>query len=125
MNKKLQGAYEKAKEELEKKRKIVKEKWVFHGSDKESIEKIIGGGFKIGGQGVEVRNGNKYGRGVYTSLDASISITYSKDGMMLLSSALIGQEGIDFKKGGSRDVLVLHKTKYLLPMYIVHFVERK
>ncbi|GLJ17149.1 hypothetical protein SUGI_0296770 [Cryptomeria japonica] len=124
LNKKLQMVYEKAKEELEKQRKSVEEMLVFHGTDKDAIEKIIEEGFKIGGQGVEVRHGTVYGSGVYTALDPHTSINYSRGGMILLSSALIGEKGNDFNEGASSDVLVLHKTEYLLPKYIVHFVKK-
>ncbi|GLJ17147.1 hypothetical protein SUGI_0296690 [Cryptomeria japonica] len=124
LNKKLQMVYEKAKEELEKQRKSVEEMLVFHGTNKDAIEKIIEEGFKIGGQGVEVRHGTAYGTGVYTALDPNTSISYSKGGMILLSSALIGEKGNDFKEGGSSNVLVLHKTEYLLPKYIVHFEKK-
>ncbi|KAH9330190.1 hypothetical protein KI387_002298 [Taxus chinensis] len=123
-NKSLQIQYEKAKEALKREKKCVEEMLVFHGTDKDAIEKIIEEGFKIGGEGVEVRHGSVYGKGVYTALDPNTSISYSKGGMILLSSALIGEKGTDYKEGGSTNVLVLHKTEHLLPKYIVHFIQK-
>jgi hypothetical protein len=77
----------------------VEQRLVFHGTDKDAIEKIIEEGFKIGGEGVKVRNGRAYGSGVYTAVDPIISIRYSKAGsMMLLSYALLGEKGKDYTK---------------------------
>ncbi|GLJ15080.1 hypothetical protein SUGI_0246490 [Cryptomeria japonica] len=121
-NKILQESYDTAKQELMKNNSKVLEMFVFHGTDKSAIEKIVQEGFKIGGKGVSVRNGAVYGTGVYTALDPDISVDYSRgSGMMLLSLALVGQEGIHYNKGGSADVYVLHNPEYLLPRYIVHF----
>ena len=72
------------------------------------IEKIIEEGFKIGGEGVEVRNGAAYGKGVYTAVDPTISVSYSKGGsMMLLSIALLDDQGKEYIQGHSFDVVVM------------------
>ncbi|KAH9314793.1 hypothetical protein KI387_023420, partial [Taxus chinensis] len=63
MNKILQGHYDSARQEFQKKNGKVQEMFVFHGTDKSAIEKIVQEGFKIGGQGVSVRNGTAYGTG--------------------------------------------------------------
>ena len=90
-----------------------------------AIEKIIEEGYKIGGEGVAVRNGRVFGSGVYTAVDPNVSIPYSNGGsMMLLSSALVGEPGKDYSNGASADVLVLKKAEYLLPKYIVHFTKK-
>ena len=126
INKTLQRQYEKAKEEFAKeKKKSVEERLVFHGTEKDAIEKIIEEGYKIGGEGVAVRNGRVFGSGVYTAVDPNVSIPYSNGGsMMLLSSALVGEPGKDYSNGASADVLVLKKAEYLLPKYIVHFTKK-
>eukprot|EP01018_Ginkgo_biloba_P039082 Gb_32246 [translate_table: standard] len=125
LNKLLQSRYDRAKQEFEAKNKKMQQKLVFHGTDQNAIENIIQEGFKIGGQGVSVRNGSAYGAGVYTELDPDTSVGYSMGlGMMLLSLALVGQEGIDYNKGGSADVIVLPRADILLPRYIVHFMDK-
>ncbi|GLJ13963.1 hypothetical protein SUGI_0223310 [Cryptomeria japonica] len=118
----LTKSYEKAKQKFIEAKKPLEEMLVFHGTDRNAIEKIVEEGFKIGGDGIPVRNGRAYGSGVYTASDASISIPYAKGlNMLLLSLALIGKEGSDYKTGGSQNIFVLDKTEYLLPKYIVHF----
>ncbi|KAH9314167.1 hypothetical protein KI387_022794, partial [Taxus chinensis] len=107
----LTKSYEKAKQKFIEDSKPVEEMLVFHGTDRNAIEKIVEEGFRIGGEGIPVRNGRAYGSGVYTASDPSISIPYAKGlNMLLLSLALIGKEGTDYKKGGSEDVFVLDKT---------------
>lgn len=103
----------------------MQQRFVFHGTDKNAIENIVQEGFKIGDQGVSVRNGDVYGTGVYTAVDPDISISYSnRSGMMLLSLALIGQEGAHYNKGATSNIFVVKNADYLLPRYIVHFVNR-
>eukprot|EP01018_Ginkgo_biloba_P039120 Gb_11774 [translate_table: standard] len=118
LNKLLQSRYDRAKQEFEAKNKKMQQMLVFHGTDQNAIEKIVQEGFKIGGQGVSVRNGSAFGAGVYTALDPDTSVDYSRgSGMMLLSFALVGQEGIDFNKGRTPDVIVLPRADILLPSY--------
>lgn len=125
INKTLQKQFEKAKEEFEQKKINFTERLVFHGTDMKAIEKIIEEGFKIGGEGVEVRNGAVYGKGVYTAVDPIISVPYSKGGkMMLLSIALLDDQGKEHSQGHSSDVLVMKRAEHLLPKYIVHYTER-
>eukprot|EP01018_Ginkgo_biloba_P035956 Gb_31147 [translate_table: standard] len=125
LNMELQKRYETSKQKFTEEKKKVEEMLVFHGTDKNAIEKIIEEGFKIGGDGIPVRNGRAFGSGVYTALDPSISIDYTRGGsMVLLSLALVGQEGSDYNKGGNDGVFVLHKSDYLLPKYIVHFQKK-
>ena len=122
INTMLQRQYEKAKEEFGDNKKSVEERLVFHGSSKETIEKIIEEGFKLDDKGMEAWNGS----GVYmTTVDPNGSILCSKVGsMMLLSSALLGEKGKDYISGQSLDVLVLRKAEYLLPKYIIHFAKK-
>lgn len=97
------------------------ETFVFHGTTKESIEKIIKEGFKVGGEGVPMRCGAAHGRGVYTATNPEISMPYSKDaGMMLLSLLLVGNENVNHTKAGE-NVIVVKDARQLLPLYIVHF----
>ena len=43
------------------------EVWVYHGTNDENIQKIMSGGFKVGGVdiGIKVHNGSSYGLGKY------------------------------------------------------------
>ena len=43
------------------------EVWVYHGTNDENIQKIMSGGFKVGGIdiGIKVHNGSSYGLGKY------------------------------------------------------------
>ena len=124
-NETLKIVYEKAKDDLEQGGKKVEEMWVFHGADRDARKKIRKEGFKIGGEGVAMKNGDDYGRGVYTSIYASRALPYAPDdSVVLLCSALVGQEGIDFNYGGSKDIFVIRKTEYLLPRFLIHFENR-
>jgi len=124
INKTLHKQFEKAKEEFAQKKISFTERLVFHGTDMKAIEKIIEEGFKIGGEGVEVRNGAAYGKGVYTAVDPIITVPYSKGGrMMLLSFALLDDQGKEYSQGHSSDVLVMKRAEHLLPKYIVHYTE--
>ena len=60
---------------------------VFHGTDSAAIQRIIGGGFKVGGtSGIPVRNGSSYGRGVYTSSEPEAAIQFGKrSGQVILA----------------------------------------
>jgi hypothetical protein len=108
--------------ELKEKETSFEERWVFHGTDASAVDKIIAEGFKIGGQGVAIKCGASFGHGVYTAINPDISVHYSKgSNMMLLSVAILGQEGKDFTYGGSKDVLVIKNASQLLPKYVVHF----
>ena len=60
---------------------------VFHGTDSAAIQRIIKGGFKVGGtRGIPVRNGSSYGRGIYTSSEPEAAIQFGKrSGQVILA----------------------------------------
>ena len=60
---------------------------VFHGTDSAAIQRIISGGFKVGGtRGIPVRNGSSYGRGIYTSSEPEAAIQFGKkSGQVILA----------------------------------------
>ncbi|KAI5066362.1 hypothetical protein GOP47_0018986 [Adiantum capillus-veneris] len=122
-NQVLYDRYQNVKQQFLAERKPVDEILVFHGTNAESIDKIVKEGFKVGGtDGVPIRCGTAYGHGVYTAANPDTSIPYSGgSGMMLLSNAMCGKLGEDDKKGGSEDIYVVTKGEQLLPKYIVHF----
>ncbi|MCO5567021.1 hypothetical protein L7F22_020704 [Adiantum nelumboides] len=122
-NQELDDRYQIKKQLFEKEKKAVNELLVFHGTTKESIDKIVREGFKVGGEkGVPIRCGAAYGHGVYTAASPEISIPYSQSSkMMLLSIALCGKLNVDYTLGGSEDIFVVKQGDQLLPRYIVHF----
>ncbi|KAI5066361.1 hypothetical protein GOP47_0018985 [Adiantum capillus-veneris] len=122
-NQVLYDRYQKVEQQFLLQSKPVDEILVFHGTNGESIDKIVKEGFKVGGtDGVPIRYGAAYGHGVYTAANPDTSIPYSGgSGMMLLSTAICGKLGEDHKKGGSEDIYVVTKGEQLLPKYIVHF----
>jgi len=94
---------------------------VFHGTDSAAIDKIATEGFKIGGEGVAIKCGALYGRGVYTASNPDISVPYSRgSNMMLLSIAILGELGTHHNTGRS-NVLVIKDACQLLPRYVVHY----
>ena len=60
---------------------------VFHGTDSAAIQRIMSGGFKVGGtRGIPVRNGSSYGRGIYTSSEPEAAIQFGKkSGQVILA----------------------------------------
>ena len=60
---------------------------VFHGTDGAAVQRIISGGFKVGGtRGVPVRNGSSYGRVIYTSSEPEAAIQFGKrSGQVILA----------------------------------------
>lgn len=98
------------------------EKFVFHGTDTTAIHNISKEGFKIGGEGVAIKSGAAFGRGVYTAVNPDTSIAYSRgSNMMLLSLALSGILGTHHSLGGGPQVIVLKNVHQLLPKYVVHY----
>lgn len=51
---------------------------VLHGTSTQSIDAIIRHGFKVGGQGVPVRNGTVHGAGVYLTTDPKLAASYAR-----------------------------------------------
>lgn len=114
---------------VEKKKEFVRESvsheeiFVFHGTDSVAIDKIAREGFKIGGtEGVAIKTGAAFGRGVYTAVNPDISVVYSRgSNMMLLSRCIKGSHGLHHTHGGNDVVLVIKNVSQLLPRYVVHY----
>lgn len=118
----LEEKFKTKKEEFKALNVTVKQQFVFHGTGSAAIDKITTEGFKIGGEGVPIRSGAAYGRGVYTAANPDISLHYSGGyNMMLLSTAILGKLGKDHAIGGSNDVFVVKNASQLLPRYVVHY----
>lgn len=101
---------------------------VFHGTAPENINKIMRGGFKIGGDEVGVSSGAAYGRGVYVALVPAIAKGYARGKKVLIAAELLKGPK---KKRGSRvighnpamsDALVIHDKRQLWPRFVVEFV---
>jgi len=54
----------------------VQERLTFHGTTGHAIDAIVKEGFKIGGQGVPIRNGSANGKGIYSSELPSVAMGY-------------------------------------------------
>lgn len=125
INTTLKENYLRKKNEFKTSEVAVTEKFVFHGTDSQAIDKISTEGFRIGGtEGVSIRTGAVFGRGVYTAVNPDISVLYSRGSqMMLLSLAIPGELNKHYNYGASNNVLVIKETCQLLPRYVVHYSE--
>jgi len=121
-NVRLEERFNQKKEAFKASNVPVESRFVFHGTDEASIDKIASEGFKIGGtRGVAIKTGAVYGRGVYTASNPDISMAYCRgSNMMLLSIAIPGDQR-HHNYGHSRDVLVIKDVGQLLPRYVVHY----
>lgn len=119
----LEERFNRKKEEFKASKVTAEARFVFHGTDSAAIDRISTEGFKVGGtEGVAVKTGAIYGRGVYTSSNPDISMAYCRGSdMMLLSIAIPGDHGRHHSYGYSRDVLVIKDVCQLLPRYVVHY----
>jgi len=102
----------------------------WHGTKNfETYKKIINEGFLIGGVNVNSKNGNAFGNGVNTSLDASVCIQYcEKSEHILLCEVVTGREvnnfnNIDQNSNSFRgnNVLVLFNPSQVIPRFLVKF----
>jgi hypothetical protein len=114
----------------------------FHGSPDDRVGSIVQKGLLVGGEGIGVRCGASYGKGVYTSPSADFSLSYSS-GKLLVCAVLLGAPrmtsrsgGLDKKqpkgKGGTfhsnlsgatpegSSEWVLHDAAQVLPCYVLH-----
>jgi len=91
------------------------------------------GGFKVGGNGVKIKNGRAYGSGVYTSCETRLPVSYSKGSKaLIMSRALVGKTG-KANRGVSvqgrrldsweptREIRVFRDAAQLLPVYVIYF----
>ena len=119
----LEEKFNQKKEEFRVSEVAVDQRFVFHGTGRDAIDKIASEGFKIGGtEGVAIKTGALYGSGVYTAVNPDISLAYSRGcKMMLLSLAIRGKKDVHYNDGASADVLVFRHVDQLLPRYVVHY----
>ena len=79
VNPKLLFAYEETKKHLEVALgKPVKERYGYHGTNANAMEKIFEEGFKIGGKDVKKQNGALYGNGVYLATNPGTAKNYCR-----------------------------------------------
>lgn len=115
--------------------------WVFHGSAKENLPKIMEGGFKVGGKDYPssqywkggkfpVANGTAYGQGVYSATGPNTPMGYSRQSTaIILAMALKGEfatskgDGLDSWSNGSAgsDWMIFADDEQVLPVYVVHY----
>jgi len=118
--------YRAQKEELKGLGKSHEETWVFHGTpDSKNVEEICCNGFKVGGAGVDIQNGDTYGRGVYTAQGPDTPISYGDNSScVILCLGLLGtcdKQEIDDSWRPHSDWIVFKDPAQLLPKYVVHF----
>ena len=99
--------------------------WVFHGTNDSAIEDIMAQGFKVGGVEVGARNGEAFGKGVYTATGPADPTRYSRGhNKIILARALPGIERRGGYDGDSwrpkNDWMVFVSGSQLLPVYVIH-----
>merc|ERR1719273_1047892 len=101
VNSQLFERYEKFKHGMAIMGESVEEHLTFHGTSNVAIEGILQEGFKIGGQGVKVATGSRYGQGVYTSEDPEFAMRYIKDGRkrLLFAKVCLTNDSTIVRKG--------------------------
>eukprot|EP00051_Salpingoeca_urceolata_P005684 m.75835 g.75835 ORF g.75835 m.75835 type:complete len:590 (+) comp14495_c1_seq3:333-2102(+) len=105
------------------------EVWVFHGTSSDSVPSIMQNGFLVGGDGVAIKNGAAFGRGVYTATGPDTPMGYagSQSRQIILARARRGKcIGGHQRFGGDSWVpkenwLVLAKSQQVLPVYVIHY----
>ena len=115
-------------ESMHAKMSLSRELWVFHGTAARNITHIMTGGFKVGGAGIAIANGNMYGSGVYTATGPHTPMSFSGGGGggVLLVKALEGVRGASERAecdcwSPKDDWLVFRDGHQLLPTYVVYF----
>ena len=104
---------------------------VFHGTPQENVDKILEGGFMIGGVGVPVAVGTAAGQGVYVGLQPDISKGYNRGSKTLIAALVVrgpsnGHMGHSTEPDpGHNDCspthLVIHHQDQLWPRFAVTF----
>ena len=114
----VQRRFEQKRGEFQHQNKCLDEVWVFHGTDQ--IDSIAQRGFIAGGQdGVPIRNGSAYGRGVYTAVGPNTPMGYSANGAIILARGLVGAAGDHKCPNG--DWYIFSDGAQLLPCYVLYF----
>ena len=97
--------------------------WAFHGTTPEAAAGIMADGFRVGGTaGVAIRNGDVYGRGVYTARTATTAVKYALrggEGTVVLANAIPGIHNHDSWTPNA-DWVVFRTGQQLLPVYALH-----
>eukprot|EP01061_Rhynchopus_euleeides_P034156 TRINITY_DN57888_c0_g1_i1.p1 TRINITY_DN57888_c0_g1~~TRINITY_DN57888_c0_g1_i1.p1 ORF type:complete len:461 (+),score=81.80 TRINITY_DN57888_c0_g1_i1:68-1384(+) len=98
---------------------------LFHGTRTQYVRNIIDEGLRVPNTGpspVPVRNGSRFGVGIYTATDPSVSRYYS-DGLMFVCAGLVGSSFSTPEKahdvGGG--VCVFEDASLVLPCFLVRF----
>jgi len=114
---------------------------VFHGTTEAAIPSIMSGGFEVGGGGkVPIRTGTLLGKGVYTSLNATVPDRYvAGGGGGTVTKKLIMAVAVEGKRGGASpdaamraasdswrnasdgSIVVFKSGEQLHPKWVVHY----
>jgi ubiquitin-protein ligase len=97
--------------------------FVFHGTEKLKISRIMRDGFKVGGEnGHQITHGALYGKGIYTSRYGNTPAAFSYD------MCLVGCWGLPGIKGVHHSVpeahpnwIIFHSPSQILPAFVVYF----
>lgn len=117
-------AFEKKRVEFSSERPA-EELWVFHGTQSDSVTKIVQIGFKVGGQaGVPIVHGAALGSGVYTAKGPSTPLNYGGLKSVILARGLVGSRQRD-SKFCNGDWVIFTSGSQLLPCYVVYFNEQQ
>lgn len=126
VNPSLMARYDAKRLDLRMSGAVLREGLMFHGTARDTIDKILREGFKIGGQGVPVATGTALGTGVYVSEDPQFAMRYIRDShtQLLFARVLITDDCTIRKESGVIQQLVVKNIDQLLPCYVVHFRPR-
>lgn len=123
----LETRYKTCFNEFKSEGKKVEQMVAFHGTVPDAVDRIVVDGFRIGGQdGIPVRSGASYGRGIYTATNIDMAWPYGQGLTMIIARGILGNMGqID---DGTVDswspvsgMRVFRDPKQLLPIYILRF----
>jgi hypothetical protein len=109
---------------------------VYHGTGHQNFSKIVDGNLKVPGGGSGVRHATDngfYGKGVYTTPDVNLALSYARGGCVFVCLALPGRQfsaslrdrgkacraGYDSHYGGHGKELVFFSSDQLLPVFLV------
>jgi hypothetical protein len=100
---------------------------VFHGTPTANVQKIMAGGFQVGGRGVPVANGVAHGTGVYTAENPATAQGYTRgSSCVIMSHALPGRVGHGSGSGLDSWVVkgdwrIFRDGDQLWPRYVIHY----
>jgi hypothetical protein len=98
-----------------------KEFFVFHGTDEVAISKIVKEGFRIGGEGITIKHGAVYGRGIYTVEDPSVAMSYASTSKVILCRVICSTYGEDYNTGARNDIFVIKTKEQIVPQYVIRY----